>query len=296
MRKHRGFTLVELLIVIGIIALLMAIMVPALNRAKEHAKNMVCKSNLKQYGIAGRMYIDDNDGFFASPHFFLQAKRDSNGNLDLNAILIGSCQWCNEANWLDLQKVNEMGFMWPYFKNVKLHLCPTFKGYAKARGVQATGCTDGDNPQYSYSQNMFLGYDGWDYDSEERGTSVTNLQWGNKTTALKENQVLRPANIFYFSEENMWTITGQSDTVLNDTALLIKPAATGSDAFATYHFCPSGDVEQLRGSANIVFVDGHVGSVSAAEAAEVIDMVGHPKVPAACKMAWPRGEAEGNAL
>ncbi|MCK5225445.1 MAG: type II secretion system protein, partial [Planctomycetes bacterium] len=114
MRKHKGFTLVELLIVIGIIALLMAIMVPALNRAKEHAKNMVCQSNLKQYGLAGRMYLDDNDGAFASPHLFLQADRnDSTGDLDMQAVSIGACQWCDEANWLQLQKDNEMGFMWP---------------------------------------------------------------------------------------------------------------------------------------------------------------------------------------
>ena len=293
MRKQRGFTLIELLIVIGIIALLMAIMVPALNRAKEHANNVVCQSNLKQYGIASRMYLDDNDGCFASPHFWLFAERFAeDGILKFNPD--AGCQWCNEENWRELQDDNQMGFMWPYFKNAKLHLCPTFKGYAKVRGQEETACENADNPQYSYSQNMFLGIDGDNYIDEEAGDPWVPY-WGNKTTALKENQVIHPANIFHFSEENMWLIPDQSDTVLNDTALLIKPTAVGSDAFATYHFCPSGDVDQLKGKANIVFVDGHVGSISAKEAAETMTINGIAAT-GACKIAWPKGDAEANAI
>jgi len=60
MSKRNGFTLIELLVVIAIIALLMAILMPALNRAKAQAKEMSCRSNLKQIGLAAGMYADSN--------------------------------------------------------------------------------------------------------------------------------------------------------------------------------------------------------------------------------------------
>ncbi|GAJ23796.1 unnamed protein product, partial [marine sediment metagenome] len=56
MNGPRGFTLVELLVVIAIIALLMAILMPALNRAKEQGKRAVCLSNLRQLTLAWIMY------------------------------------------------------------------------------------------------------------------------------------------------------------------------------------------------------------------------------------------------
>jgi prepilin-type N-terminal cleavage/methylation domain-containing protein/prepilin-type processing-associated H-X9-DG protein len=63
-KHHSGFTLIELLVVIAVIAVLAALLLPALARAKEESNRAVCSSNLKQWGVAQTMYLDDSKGVF----------------------------------------------------------------------------------------------------------------------------------------------------------------------------------------------------------------------------------------
>ena len=61
MCEKKGFTLIELLVVIAIIALLLSIIMPSLNKAKTYAEEVVCKNNLRQYGLATEMYCNENN-------------------------------------------------------------------------------------------------------------------------------------------------------------------------------------------------------------------------------------------
>jgi prepilin-type N-terminal cleavage/methylation domain-containing protein/prepilin-type processing-associated H-X9-DG protein len=64
MNKQRGFTLIELLVVIAIIALLMGILMPALQRVRKQARAVICQSNVKQWGVIFTMYGSDNNQSF----------------------------------------------------------------------------------------------------------------------------------------------------------------------------------------------------------------------------------------
>src|SRR5437763_1291349 len=99
---QRAFTLVELLVVIGIIAVLIGILLPSLNRARARSSQTACMSNLRQIGLAVRMYANDNRDHYPGPDVTgnfafrrrpgLRDPRDSNGLpewLGLSAALHG---------------------------------------------------------------------------------------------------------------------------------------------------------------------------------------------------------------
>ena len=67
-KSFKAFTLVELLVVISIIAILLAILIPALNKARQQAKKVVCSSNMRQMGVALQCYFQDNECHLPAGH------------------------------------------------------------------------------------------------------------------------------------------------------------------------------------------------------------------------------------
>jgi len=107
----KGFTLIELLVVIAIIALLLAILMPSLGKAKEKARQVVCKTNLKGIGIAIHLYLNENKNRTPEKHGNRYAWLDPATGLEL-APDDGNAYWGLAYN--------------DYTKNPKIFSCPSF--------------------------------------------------------------------------------------------------------------------------------------------------------------------------
>ena len=113
--RNRGFTLIELLVVIAIIAILAAILFPVFSRAREKARTASCQSNLKQIGLALKMYLNDWDEV----------------NVPMWGEWPGWGGW-NPPWWFIIQ---------PYMKNCQLLVCPSGRSSGWIRGY--------NNPPYN---------------------------------------------------------------------------------------------------------------------------------------------------
>lgn len=135
MDKQKGFTLIELLVVVAIIAILMAILMPALNRAREQGKRAACLSNLKQLALAWIMYADENDDKIVNGEAAYSGDK-SNPMPSLPSRHTREPWWCGddcapgymqgEQLAQDVQiRAIKAGALYPYCKNERLYQCPT---------------------------------------------------------------------------------------------------------------------------------------------------------------------------
>ena len=137
MYKRRGFTLVELLVVIAIIALLMAILMPALNRARELGRRTVCLGNIKQLVFAWVMYADANGGDLVNG----RAGQDRIQQPPTTPPVILEEAWVGviDPTWSEKQQTSgrgdppnpdegiKHGALWQFAKNPKVFRCPAGK-------------------------------------------------------------------------------------------------------------------------------------------------------------------------
>jgi prepilin-type N-terminal cleavage/methylation domain-containing protein len=188
--RRQGFTLLELLAVVATIAILAALLLPVLSRAKIKAQRTKCFSNLHQLGYAWKMYSDDNSTFLVesypvnNPYVWVQ----------------GDVTKANEAQNLDLVR---QGKLYHYNQNPMIYRCPTDPG-VKINGTLTPTAR-------SYSMNSFMG----------RRDADVGLIPASATDYVpffaKENELRRPSEL--------WVLLDEDERSINDGFFVTDPDA-----------------------------------------------------------------------
>jgi len=200
-------------VVIAIIAILAAMLLPALARAKAKAQRIYCINNLKQVAVACKLYADDNSGRIASAYPTFGGFQSSwcGGNAETGG-LPGSYMY-GGADPTGIQG----GTLWPYTKALKLYHCPADNRIANAAGVA---------PQYknqpilrSISMNSYMDGTSFGATPDWVVTSPNGPMDSQHPVYIKEIEITQPAAT--------WLVLDEDPQSINDAMFLVDVGGGG---------------------------------------------------------------------
>jgi prepilin-type N-terminal cleavage/methylation domain-containing protein/prepilin-type processing-associated H-X9-DG protein len=236
-----AFTLIELLVVIAIIAILAAMLLPALAKARARAQQAVCLSNTKQWGLAVTMYVDDNNQTFPFPRFQVSSTVDQDNPswLAINGyhnLQQGDDVWFNA---LPSYVASKPMYVWAYdptlFNNGKsIFTCPT----ASSQGIDAADSSAASGDMIPGARPLF------GYGMNSKSLAVENLN--AFVPLLKTSMIAHPSAFVLFSDvRNRSAESPYYGTAANQVTL------------ATPHCYTTRFSSRHNKGGNITFGDGH---------------------------------------
>jgi prepilin-type processing-associated H-X9-DG protein/prepilin-type N-terminal cleavage/methylation domain-containing protein len=217
----RAFTLVELLVVIAIIAILAALLLPALGRSKVSAQRIKCVSNLHQFGLVAQMYWDDNAG-----SCFPYSGAITNG---------GQIYW---FGWIGPGVEGQrpfdatLGELYPYLRGRGVELCPAFNYFLTQVKLKANGAT------YGYGYNL-------------------SLSMPLPKPPLNSRSIARPSGLALLADAAQ--VNDFQPPASRSNPMLEEWYYVSCDSnFTSRSYYPNGHFRHSQ-KANVVFCDGHVG-------------------------------------
>ncbi|HET7623730.1 MAG TPA: prepilin-type N-terminal cleavage/methylation domain-containing protein [Verrucomicrobiae bacterium] len=232
--QHRkfAFTLIELLVVIAIIAILAAMLLPALSKAKAKAQGIACVNNLKQLTLGWIMFADDNNDMIApNGEIHNQPTSSTDPSLQPGGL---NAQWCpglmNSASAWDISFI-QVGLIYPYVNSVAVYKCPA------DHSVFPLGTSYGKPRVRSMSMNCWLNpIQSWNFSKNYTGSTALRVY-------KKQSDLTMPgaSQTFVFIDENPYT--------LDDGYFVCDPnePKTWVNTPASYH----------NGAGGLSFADGH---------------------------------------